>query len=1080
MENESIRWSLAEDYTGVTISELNGKLTVDSTATAGTIKVKATCTPTINGLAPIVKEMDVLLKEALVLTPPTDANLYTNAGFEEGTTGWSSGTLSSSTEVKKTGEKALKGEFSGAVQTRMYQDIAVSANKVYVISGHFLALDGSAGSNVQIYGEGPVENYNVGQKVDASLSTSEWKQATRTYKATADGSFRVGVLAPSINLYADDMYAGELMVADIEITGNAQYPIPYSASSQGTYTAKAINQVGNTVGLQGETMKWSLKAPYAGVSINEDTGVLTVSSTAVRGTVEIVASCTPSFSTQPAFTKTFAIELTKEALSVETVKANMLTNAGFEDGVSGWNGITGVSADYYSGAQSGKASWGSASQKASQVVNLAPNAVYIGGVWAKAESESEAGKFLQVYLENKSSNPAMTSPSGDGAYTNNITTTTEWQQAVRIYKTDTWTTAGDVSFGLLSERSNMLIDDAYFGRLVIDSFNISGSDTIEIPASAIVKMPYTATLTNQLGNAMGIGTQRVTWELSEDYDGVSIDEVSGQLSVSSTTMSGNLKIKAVCYPSFNTDILPMVYEEKTILLVKPGETSEPQVRKLKITGTVAENSELTASYTFYQKDGNSDASEFQWYKATSLDGTFDPIIGATSNTYTVQVGEADYFYVVEVLPKDNQGNIGASVVRSAVAVKPTAPTAENVTFTGTAYVGSTLTAKYDFVDANGDPEGVSTFRWLRGDTADNLTEISGATSKTYVLTQDDVDKWIAVAVTPVSTVEPVVGVDVDAEVVGAAKRGPTAATALDVSIKGKIQEGNTVTASYKYSHPYGLQEKGTKFAWYLDGVLESEKAAYAIPSNADGKTLVLEIKVGCEFAPYYGEAVRTSGATVSKKDVSWGGGGGTSFKGGGISNNDTPIVTPQTPVVTSKFADVTTHWAKDAIEDMAEKGIINGVGDQKFEPDRSVSRSEFIAMIVRLLGIDDAGDEQIFADVTSSDWYYSVVQTASRAGLISGRGDGFDPIATISREEAAVVLMNAYEKYKGEATAEPLGFADKDSISSWATAAVEKAVGVGLLKGDDTNTVRPAGNLTRAEAASILARLDVAFNGGAE
>ncbi|MFY0591765.1 Ig-like domain-containing protein [Roseivirga sp.] len=79
-----------------------------------------------------------------------------------------------------------------------------------------------------------------------------------------------------------------------------------------------------------------------------------------------------------------------------------------------------------------------------------------------------------------------------------------------------------------------------------------------------------------------------------------------------------------------------------------------------------------------------------------------------------------------------------------------APTATNVTFTGIFQIGQQLTGAYTFTDADNDPESGSTFKWYRSDDAAGTgkTEITGATTVNYTLTNDDINKFISFEVTP--------------------------------------------------------------------------------------------------------------------------------------------------------------------------------------------------------------------------------------------------------------------------------------------------------------------------------------------
>jgi hypothetical protein len=110
-------------------------------------------------------------------------------------------------------------------------------------------------------------------------------------------------------------------------------------------------------------------------------------------------------------------------------------------------------------------------------------------------------------------------------------------------------------------------------------------------------------------------------------------------------------------------------------------------------------------------------------------------------------------YTVFFVAKDRAGNVQAAVASAAVTTgTPTAPTASAVSISGTAQVGQTLTGSYTYADVNGDPQGTSTFRWLRNGSA-----IAGATASTYTLVAADEGNTISFEVTPVATVAPTTG-----------------------------------------------------------------------------------------------------------------------------------------------------------------------------------------------------------------------------------------------------------------------------------------------------------------------------------
>jgi len=174
------------------------------------------------------------------------------------------------------------------------------------------------------------------------------------------------------------------------------------------------------------------------------------------------------------------------------------------------------------------------------------------------------------------------------------------------------------------------------------------------------------------------------------------------------------------------------------------------------------------------------------------------------------------------------------------------------------------------------------------------------------------------------------------------------------------------------------------------------------------------------------------------------------------------------------FVDVSAdYWAADVIKRMAELNIVAGIRADEFAPKQHVTRAEFAALVVRALGLT-ASEQAPFADVDASKWYAEAVAAAYEAGIVSGRSaDAFAPNATITREEMAVIIVKAYAHKSGEAlgASAAAGFADSEAISTWAQAAVDNAVELGLLQGRGDNLFVPQGVANRAESVQVIAQL---------
>ena len=177
-----------------------------------------------------------------------------------------------------------------------------------------------------------------------------------------------------------------------------------------------------------------------------------------------------------------------------------------------------------------------------------------------------------------------------------------------------------------------------------------------------------------------------------------------------------------------------------------------------------------------------------------------------------------------------------------------------------------------------------------------------------------------------------------------------------------------------------------------------------------------------------------------------------------------------------EFLDLNNHtWAKDAVETMAQKGIVNGRTDTEFDPNAKITRAEFTALITRMLEYHMSSDVTIpFEDVDKNSWYYNPIAIAYDRGLISGKAEGiFDPQGNISREEiasiVAKVLLNKSFNIEEDKNLDL--FKDRDDIALWAKSSVELVAKKGIITGMEDGNFAPKKKANRAEAIVILYRL---------
>ncbi|WP_069650910.1 S-layer homology domain-containing protein [Caloranaerobacter ferrireducens] len=180
------------------------------------------------------------------------------------------------------------------------------------------------------------------------------------------------------------------------------------------------------------------------------------------------------------------------------------------------------------------------------------------------------------------------------------------------------------------------------------------------------------------------------------------------------------------------------------------------------------------------------------------------------------------------------------------------------------------------------------------------------------------------------------------------------------------------------------------------------------------------------------------------------------------------------------FEDIVNHWAKDNIEILASKLIINGKNENEFAPNENITRAEFAALLVRALGLKtNETSSNNFSDIEGKEWFAKVVSTAVDEGLVTGYDDGtFKPYKTISREEMAVMVTRALKVAGRNITVDDNElntllnkFDDKSIIANWAKESVAIASKEGIITGKTYNTFVPKDNATRAEAATMLIRM---------
>ncbi len=214
------------------------------------------------------------------------------------------------------------------------------------------------------------------------------------------------------------------------------------------------------------------------------------------------------------------------------------------------------------------------------------------------------------------------------------------------------------------------------------------------------------------------------------------------------------------------------------------------------------------------------------------------------------------------------------------------------------------------------------------------------------------------------------------------------------------------------------------------------------------------------------------------------------------------LITSSAMAVT--FTDISGHWAEASIVTLAQKGIVNGVTDTTFAPDGTVTRAQYLKMIMETTGLKTVPARKgECLEVNVGEWYAPYLQSALDAGLVPNQmiagykenvvytvdengnatsskvvyQGAFNGNLPITREEMAVLTQYIYQYTRTILTNTKVDiskvkpFSDNDAISDWAQVSIKQAVANGFMDGMESNMFKPKDTATRAQAATVILRV---------
>ena len=298
----------------------------------------------------------------------------------------------------------------------------------------------------------------------------------------------------------------------------------------------------------------------------------------------------------------------------------------------------------------------------------------------------------------------------------------------------------------------------------------------------------------------------------------------------------------------------------------------------------------------------------------------------------------------------------------------------------------------------------------------------------------------------------------DAPTIGTATRGNGQAT---VTFTAPASDGGSAITSYAVtSNPGGLTATGGSSPLTVSGLTNGTSYTFTVTAtNAIGT----------------GAASAASNAAVPQEESS------SSGSSGGSTVIFTPPSTNGTQTdetqgnnsssgtsATSPFQDILESWARDAINDLYTRNVIEGRSSNSYEPELRITRAEFLKISLLNSGFEIGNyEEEPFSDVESENWFGTYVSFAYKNGFVLGYEDlTFKPNEFINRAEAIELIMRINGKNSTDVRGEESSFSDVTD-TDWYWNAVVQASLDGILSSFEDGTFNPTEMLTRAEAADL-------------
>ncbi|MEL7621950.1 MAG: S-layer homology domain-containing protein [Clostridiales bacterium] len=597
----------------------------------------------------------------------------------------------------------------------------------------------------------------------------------------------------------------------------------------------------------------------------------------------------------------------------------------------------------------------------------------------------------------------------------------------------------------------------------------SGKDAVAISSTG-AKIDIKGSVT--VSGSGGTGIVATAWDLTDPTMGAQVT-VDGIISAAIPLRIENLPIEESDYAEPSSKLDYRTYTDGTSTVWAKSDSFEiPVFYTLTVNangGTANGSGQYTSGAEVSIDAGSRSGYSFTGWHSDNGGSFADSSSSVT--TFTMPAGDVTVTAGWAYIGGDSTGSDSSSGGSSSTTTTPEKKPDQPVTATApvTATTGTNGTASATIPDkaitdaiAKAQADARAQGRTANGISVElDVTMPQGATSLTATLTQNALNSLVSAGVsqleldgTPVS-----LGLDLNAlkeiQKQSSGNISITIAPATGLSKEAKALLGNRPVYSVTISY------------------VDKNGKAQAITSLGNG-TATLSIPytpgkneaIGYLFGVYVdanGKAQRIDGSAYDANS------GSLLIPTGHFSVYGVGYTAPS-----AKFTDIGTHWGKEAIDYVVGRGLLSGTSETTFAPNTAMTRGMLVTALGRLASVDvKAYPTNSFTDVKMDSTFRPYIEWAYKNGVVQGIGNKqFAPDRAITREEIAVIFAN-YAKatgYKLPVTREATAYADASSIGSVYQTAVTAMQQAGIMMGGTGNKFNPKASATRAEVSSMLHR----------